>query len=62
MDTLSFSLTHLTYGEAEQFLQKAEKIAEERSKISSVRDDEIEEWDILLYQAMARFVFYMRNV
>ncbi|CAG5116692.1 unnamed protein product [Candidula unifasciata] len=42
------------YSDAEQALQKADRISQERSKLSCVADKECNQLDILLYQAMAR--------
>lgn len=44
------------YSDAEQALQKADRISQERSKLSCVTDKECNQFDILLYQAMARYV------
>ena len=40
--------------DAETALSKAEKLANERAKIKSVSDDEIDEWDIKVYTALAK--------
>ncbi|XP_059155733.1 tetratricopeptide repeat protein 23-like [Physella acuta] len=42
------------YNEAEQALQKADRISKELSKLECVTDKECDHLDILLYQAMAR--------
>ncbi|KAK3721411.1 hypothetical protein RRG08_012228 [Elysia crispata] len=42
------------YSEAEQALQKADKISQERSRLSCVSDRECDQLDIALYSAMAR--------
>ncbi len=44
----------LRYSEAEQHLLKAEKISEERSKVPSVSDDSLDDWDTNVYTAIAR--------
>lgn len=43
--------------EAETALVKAEKMFEKFSKILSVSHDDIEEWDIKLSLALARYTF-----
>ena len=54
--TQHFLSLHKRYSEAEQHLLKAEKISQERSKIASVSDDNLDDWDTNVFMAIARSV------
>ncbi len=42
------------FSEAEQHLLKAEKVSQERAKIDSVSDDDLDDWDTNIYIAIAK--------
>ena len=56
MNTIAALSVYDRYGEGEQNLLKAEKISQERSKIASVSDDNLDDWDTNIYMALARLV------
>ena len=49
-------LTLFTLSEAEAALNLAEEISRERSKMACVSDDDLDDWDIKIYLAIARCV------
>ena len=54
MTSVVLSLTFLIFAEAEQSLNKSEKVAGDRAKVSSISDDDIDEWDMKIYMALAK--------
>lgn len=60
--TVEHSLTSSTYPEAEQSLSKCEKLTKERSKISSVSDSDVDEWNVKVFTAIARYILLNINI
>lgn len=46
-----------TFNEAEASLEQCDKIADKRSRIASVPEEEIDDWNIKIYTAVAKYKY-----